>query len=84
MKTIRSKNQLRIFTFALLLIFFVTPSVWGETDLMDVNKSDSTIKMLVFPKSLRVLESFKDGETNKSFSDPKRIRKTLLKLDPPG
>ena len=82
MKTIRSKNQLRIFTLALLLFFLVTPSVWGEIDLMDENKSDSTIKMLVFPKSLRVLESFKGGETNKSFSDPKRIRKTLLKLDP--
>ena len=82
MKTILSKNHLRIFPLALLLIFFVTPSAWGEADLMDENKSDSTIKMLVFPKSLRVLESFKDGETNKSFSDPKRIRKTLLKLDP--
>jgi len=82
MKTIRSKNQLRIITLALSLFFLMTPSVWGEGDLMDENKSDSTIKMLVFPKSLRVLENHKNGEINKSFADPKRIRKTLLKLDP--
>ena len=37
--------------------------------------------MLVFPKSLRVIEN-RDNEINDIFTDPKRIRKTLLKVDP--
>ena len=54
--------------------------VWA--DLMEKNKSDTAIKMLVFPKSLRVLENRDNVEGSSSFSDPKRIGKTLLKLDP--
>ena len=82
MKTIQSKIQFRNFPLALLVCFLTAQHVWGEVDLMGGNKSDSTIKMLVFPKSLRVVENFGEGETNKNFSDPKRIKKTLLKLDP--
>ena len=82
MKTIQSKIPFRNFPLALLVCFLTAQHVWAEVDLMGGNKSDSTIKMLVFPKSLRVVENFGEGETNKNFSDPKRIKKTLLKLDP--
>ena len=82
MKTIQSKVQFRNFPLALLVCFLTAQHVWAEVDLMGENKSDSTIKMLVFPKSLRVIENFGEGEVNKDFSDPKRIKKTLLKLDP--
>ena len=82
MKTIQSKTWFRFFSLTLLVCFLRAPHVWGEVDLMGGNKSDSTIKMLVFPKSLRVIENFGEGEVNKDFSDPKRIKKTLLKLDP--
>ena len=51
-------------------------------NLIERNKSDTAIKMLVFPKSLRVLENRANSENGYSFSDPKRIRRTLLKLDP--
>ena len=82
MKTIQSKVRFRNFPLALLVLFLTAQHVWGEVDLMGGNKSDSTIKMLVFPKSLRVVENFGEGKVNKKFSDPKRIKKTLLKLDP--
>jgi hypothetical protein len=71
------KLQCVILTLVLLLFSALPVSA----DLLDEGKTDSTIKMLVFPKSLRVIESRGD-EMNAVFSDPKRIRKTLLKLDP--
>jgi len=77
MKTMTSKI---IIPLALLLIAL---PAWA--DLMDESKSDSAIKMLVFPKSLRVIENRRDKNSAFSdpiFSDPKPIRKTLLKLDP--
>ena len=58
--------------------------VWAEVDLIDEGKSDIAVKMLVFPKSLRVIENQVNtvGEEQALFSDSKRIRKTLLKVDP--
>ena len=58
--------------------------VWAEVDLIDEGKSDIAVKMLVFPKSLRVIENQVKtaGEEEALFSDSKRIRKTLLKVDP--
>ena len=82
MKTIQSKNWFRIFSSTLLVCFLTASHVFGEVDLMGGNKSDSTIKMLVFPKSLRVVENFGEGKVNKKFFNLKRIKKTLLKLDP--
>ncbi len=67
--------------FTLVLLLFSALPVSAEKDLLDEGKTDSAIKMLVFPKSLRVIESRGD-EMNDVFPDPKRIRKTLLKLDP--
>ncbi|MZH13815.1 MAG: hypothetical protein F3742_03490 [Nitrospinae bacterium] len=80
MKTFSSKIPLGIFTLALLLCSFLVQPV--RADLIEENKSDTAIKMLVFPKSLRVIENRQSGNTDDRFSDPKRIRKTLLKLDP--
>jgi hypothetical protein len=80
MRAIPSKIQRVIFPSALLLFSLIVPPVWA--DLMDGSKSDSAIKMLVFPKSLRVIENREKVEINAAFSDPKRIRKTLLKIDP--
>ena len=68
MKIIQSKIQFRNFPLALLVCFLTAQHVWGEVDLMGGNKSDSTIKMLVFPKSLRVVENFGEGKVNKKFS----------------
>ena len=82
MKTISSRIQFDVFPLALLLCSFSVPPVWAEKDLMDEGKTDSTIKMLVFPKSLRVVENLESKETSELFSGPKRIRKTLLKIDP--
>ena len=58
--------------------------VWAEVDLIDEGKSDIAVKMLVFPKSLRVIENQVKtaGEEEAFLSDSKRIRKTLLKIDP--
>ena len=58
--------------------------VWAEVDLIDEGKSDIAVKMLVFPKSLRVIENQVNtvDEEQALFSDLKRIRKTLLKVDP--
>ncbi|MFT4579747.1 MAG: hypothetical protein ACI9UO_002594 [Nitrospinales bacterium] len=78
-KTPLPKSQCVILILVLLL--FSALPVWAEKDLMDEGKSDSAIKMLVFPKSLRVIESQRD-EVRSIFFDSKRIRKTLLKLDP--
>ena len=80
MKTFTLKIQFGIFTLALLLCSFMAQSV--DANLIEENKTDTAIKMLVFPKSLRVLENRDNVEKDDSFSDPKRIRKTLLKLDP--
>ena len=65
---------------ALLLCSFMAQP--AGANLIEGNKSDTAIKMLVFPKSLRVLENRENVKNGDSFSDPKRIRKTLLKLDP--
>ena len=80
MKTSLSKIPFRFFPLAVLLCSFMAQPVWA--DLMDKNKSDTAIKMLVFPKSLRVIENQGNNENGGRFSDPKLIRKTLLKLDP--
>ena len=77
MKDNLKKTECSIFTLMLLLISVFPVSA----DLIDEGKSDSTIKMLVFPKSLRVIEN-RDNEANDIFTDPKRIRKTILKVDP--
>ena len=80
MKTSLSKIPFRFFPLAVLLCSFMAQPVWA--DLMEKNKSDTAIKMLVFPKSLRVIENRENKENGDRFSAPKRIRKTLLKLDP--
>ena len=72
-------KKIECFFFTLMLLLFSVFPV--SADLIDEGKSDSTIKMLVFPKSLRVIEN-RDNEVKDIFSDPKRIRKTLLKVDP--
>ena len=80
MRVFTSRIPFGIFPLALLLCSFMSQPVWAN--LIEENKSDTAIKMLVFPKSLRVLENRANGENGDRFSDPKRIRKTLLKLDP--
>jgi hypothetical protein len=77
MKANLKKTECSVFTLLLLLLSVFPVSA----DLIDEGKSDSTIKMLVFPKSLRVIEN-RDKEVNDIFIDSKRIRKTLLKVDP--
>jgi hypothetical protein len=72
-------SLLKIQCAVFILVLFSALPV--SADLMDEGKSDSAIKMLVFPKSLRVIES-RSNEMNAIFSNPKRIRKTLLELDP--
>ena len=80
MKTFTLKMQFRIFYLGLLLCSYMAQP--AGANLIEENKSDTAVKMLVFPKSLRVLENRDNAENGGSFSDPKRIRKTLLKLDP--
>lgn len=82
MKTIVSNILFKYFPLTLVLFSIITTPLWGEEDLIDANKSDSAIKMLVFPKSLRVIENRRVNISNKNFSDPKRIKKSLLKIDP--
>ena len=82
MKTIVSNIQFKLFPLIVVLFSLIATPLWGEVDLIDENKSDSAIKMLVFPKSLRVIESRRSNMTNKHLSDPKRIKNTLLKIDP--
>ena len=67
------KTEFSIFTLLLLLLSVFPVSA----DLIDEGKSDSTIKMLVFPKSLRVIEN-RDNELNDIFTNPKRIRKNII------
>jgi len=57
---------------------------WADVDLIDEGKTDSAIKMLVFPKSLLVIENRTTQVSKRDaiLSDPKLIRKTLLKVDP--
>ena len=57
MKTISARIQFGVFPLAFLLCLLSAPPVWAEKDLMDEGKTDSAIKMLVFPKSLRVVEN---------------------------
>jgi hypothetical protein len=67
------------------LVYLFNPYfVQAEVDLIDEGKSDSSIKMLMFPKSLRVIENQLKtaGEQKTLLSDSKRIKKTLLKIDP--
>ena len=52
MKTIVSNILFKYFPLTLVLFSIITTPLWGEEDLIDANKSDSAIKMLVFPKSL--------------------------------
>ena len=68
MKTLLPKSQRLVLTM-MLLLFYALPV---SADLMDEGKTDSAIKMLVFPKSLRVIESQGD-KMNTVFSDPKRV-----------
>ena len=82
MKTIVSNIQFKFFPLIVVLFSLIATPLWGEVDLIDENKSDSAIKMLVFPKSLRVIESRRGNIINKNLSDPKRIKNTLLKIDP--
>jgi hypothetical protein len=75
------------FLASLIVTFFCVCDpyfVWAEVDLIDEGKSDIAVKMLVFPKSLRVIENQLKtaGEEEALFFDLKRIRKTLLKIDP--
>ena len=72
-------KKIECFFFTLMLLLLSVFPV--SADLIDEGKSDSTIKMLVFPQSLRVIEN-RDKEVNDIFIDSKRIRKTLLKVDP--
>ena len=69
--------------FGLLCSLMALPA-WADVDLIDKGKTDSAIKMLVFPKSLRVIENraTQEGKLGAILSDPKLIRKTLLKIDP--
>jgi hypothetical protein len=82
MKSIKSYIQFKIVPSTLLLFVLIATPLWGEVDLIDANKSDSAIKMLVFPKSLRVIENRSSNIINKNLSDPKQIKKSLLKIDP--
>jgi len=81
-----SQTKLSLLASILVTFFFTFgPSfVWAEVDLIDEGKSDIAIKMLVFPKSLRVIENkLKTTDEKESLlSDSKQIRKTLLKIDP--
>ena len=82
MKNIITLLSLFAFSFSALLGSVIAQSAWAGADLIGAGKSDSAIKMLVFPKSLRVIENQGNAEINITFSDPKRIHKTLLKVDP--
>ena len=74
-----------IISFSIGLLFFL---MWNQiesyADLIDQGKTDSAVKMLHFPKSLRVVENITAGlnDLHQDFNDPKQIRRTLLKVDP--
>jgi hypothetical protein len=79
------KNSLSSWSAILLCgLLSFSNSALGNVDLIDAGKSDSTIKMLVFPQSLRVLENgmSQTDELSAILSESKQIRKTLLKVDP--
>jgi len=67
-----------------LLFFLVWSQIESHADLIDKGKTDSAVKMLHFPKSLRVVENITAelSDLHQIFNDPKQIRRTLLKLDP--
>ena len=83
MNTYLSKIQVWFFFFLLLVCFLLTTPVFAEKDLLNENKTDSAIKMLVFPKSLIVLENLYKVEMENIFFNSTQIRKLLLKVDPP-
>ena len=81
LKNINAKGSfLSLLVSSLVALLLLPYLVWAGGDLLDGGKSDSAIKMLVFPKSLRVIES--RVNTQATLSGPKQVRKTLLKLDP--
>ena len=80
MKTFRLKIQFRIFLLALLLCSFIAQP--AGANLIEENKSDTAIKMLVFPKSLRVLENRENVKNGDSFSDPPAIEGIILTSSP--
>ena len=67
-----------------LLFFLMWNQIESYADLIDEGKTDSAVKMLHFPKSLRVVENINAGlsDLHQIFNDPKQIRRTLLKVDP--
>ena len=67
-----------------LLFFLMWNQIESHADLIDQGKTDSAVKMLIFPKSLRVVENITAGlsDLHQVFNDPKQIRRTLLKVDP--
>ena len=67
-----------------LLFFLMWNQIESYADLIDEGKTDSAVKMLHFPKSLRVVENITAGlsDLHQIFNDPKQIRRTLLKVDP--
>jgi len=67
-----------------LLFFLMWNQIESHADLIDEGKTDSAVKMLHFPKSLRVVENITVGlnDLHQVFNDPKQIRRTLLKVDP--
>ena len=76
----------KVYTILFIGWLFSLPAhtVWADVDLMDAGKSDSAIKMLVFPKSLRVIQNrtVHEGTLGEDLFDSDGIRKTLLKVDP--
>ena len=67
-----------------LFFFLMWNQVESHADLIDAGKTDSAVKMLLFPKSLRVVENITPGlsDLHQVFNAPKQIRRTLLKVDP--
>ena len=67
-----------------LFFFLMWNQIESHADLIDAGKTDSAVKMLLFPKSLRVVENITPGlsDLHQVFNDPKQIRRTLLKVDP--
>jgi hypothetical protein len=86
-----SYSQTKVLKLSLLASLLVTflcacdpHFVWAEVDLLDEGKSDIAVNMLVFPKSLRVIENQLKTivEEEALLSDSKLIRKILLRIDP--
>ena len=72
-----------IISFSIGLLFFL---MWNQiesyADLIDQGKTDSAVKMLHFPKSLRVVEHITAGlsDLHQVFNDPKQIWRQLSDL----